>query len=258
MSDAKHFRNAIRQYNSTLAFTSFTAKETNDNSLNRGLWVWKSGYTIYHRVRSLIPNAIRDAKYAQLYFYNPDEALNIRMQWNNKLNRDTMEYLQTMLRKNHQYTALFKHSLEVLQTTPSRDLGIHIVADPSTDSQRYNVPSADKIAVIVPGNGSQAVNPRNIILHSRGGDLQFIHDHHPTYAPLHYVLLFPFGTPGWTYGLPLLCNQDATANDTTQEQQHQKTISQVQFYSYHLHTQENEFPLILCGGHLLQQYICDV
>jgi hypothetical protein len=73
-------------------------------------------------------------KYAQLYFYDPDEALNIRMQWNDKLNQDIMEYLQTMLRENHQYTALFKHSLEVLQTTPSRDLGIHIIADPSTDS----------------------------------------------------------------------------------------------------------------------------
>jgi hypothetical protein len=96
-SDAKHFRNAIRQYNSALAFTSFTAKETNDNSQNRGPWIWKSGYTIYHRVGSLIPNAVRDAKYAQLYFYDPDEALDIRMQRNDKLNRDTMEYLQTRL-----------------------------------------------------------------------------------------------------------------------------------------------------------------
>jgi hypothetical protein len=219
-SDAKHFHNAIRQYNSALAFTSFTAKETNDNSLNHRPWVWKSGYTIYHRVGSLIPNAVCDAKYAQLYFYNLDEALNIRMQRNDKLNRDTMEYLQTMLHENHQYTALFKHSLEVLQTTPSRDLGIHIVADPSTDSRQYNVPSADEIVVIIPGDGSQAINPCNIVLHSRGGDLQFIHNHHPTYAPLHYILLFLFGTLGWTYGLPLLCNQDTAADDTTQEQQH--------------------------------------
>jgi hypothetical protein len=114
MSDAKHFRNVIQQYNSALAFTSFTAKETNDNSLNHGPWVWKFGYTIYHHVGSLIPNAVCDAKYAQLYFYDLDEALNIQMQRNNKLNRDTMEYLQTMLRENHRYTALFKHSLEVL------------------------------------------------------------------------------------------------------------------------------------------------
>jgi hypothetical protein len=75
--DAKHFRNTIRQYNSILAFTSFTAKETNDNSLNCGPWVWKSGYTIYHHIGSLISNTIHDAKYTQLYFYDPDEALNI-------------------------------------------------------------------------------------------------------------------------------------------------------------------------------------
>jgi hypothetical protein len=76
-SEAKHFRNVIRQYNCALAFTSFSAKESNDNSQNHGPWVWKSGYTIYHRVGSLIPDAVRDAKYAQLYFYDPGEALDI-------------------------------------------------------------------------------------------------------------------------------------------------------------------------------------
>jgi hypothetical protein len=37
-------------------------------------------------VQPLIPDAVGDAKYAQLYFYDPDEALDIRMQRNDKLN----------------------------------------------------------------------------------------------------------------------------------------------------------------------------
>jgi hypothetical protein len=54
---AKQFRENIRQYNSALAFTSFTAKETNEENDGGGPWVWKSGYTIYHRAGSLFPNS---------------------------------------------------------------------------------------------------------------------------------------------------------------------------------------------------------
>jgi hypothetical protein len=41
----------------------------------------------------------------------------------------------------------------------------------------------------------------------------FIHDHHVEYAPLHYVLLFPYGTDGWTYGIPIHVNTDNTTNN---------------------------------------------
>src|SRR6266853_3352916 len=35
-------------------------------------------------------------------------------------------------------------------------------------------------------------------------------------------------------------------------------MSQVQFYSYHLHLRDNKFPSIHLGGHLFQQYVCDI
>jgi hypothetical protein len=50
-ADARLFREQIRQYNSA---SSFTAKETNDSNDGAGPWVWKSGYTIYHRVGTLL------------------------------------------------------------------------------------------------------------------------------------------------------------------------------------------------------------
>jgi hypothetical protein len=69
---------------------------------------------------------------------------------------------------------------------------------------------------------------------------------------LPYVLLFPYGTDGWTYHLPL--KQESTVNSI----QDGKSITQVQFYSYQLHTRQDKFPIIQYGGHLFQQYICDV
>ena len=244
---AKEFRERIRQYNAALAFTSFTAKETNDNSAGGGPWLWKTGYTIYHRAGALLPNTQEDPKYAQLYFYDPVKVLDYWMKRNKKLKCDTMEYLQNLLIERNHYTQFFLHAFEILHRTPSSDLAIEILADPSTDLRRYNVPTEDEIAVVLPGQQTHAVNPRNIILHQRHveGNLQFIHDHHHAYAPLHYVLLFPYGTAGWSYGIPLHANADTTSNDdTTNMPSNEKHISQVQYYSSRLHTQQDEFPIL--------------
>jgi len=148
---ANEFRERIRQYNSALALTSFTAKETNDNIAGGGPWVWKTGYTIYHRAGTLIPNAQDDPKYAQLYFYNLVDVLDYHMKRNKNLKCDTMDDLQSLLMQINRYAQLFLHAFEVLDRTPSRDLAIKILADPSTDLRRYNVPTVDEISVIVPG-----------------------------------------------------------------------------------------------------------
>jgi len=83
---AREFREHIRRYNSTLVFTSFTANEKDINSHSGGPWVLKSGYTIYYRIANILPHQVRDAKYAQLYFYNPNDALQCCMDNNEHLN----------------------------------------------------------------------------------------------------------------------------------------------------------------------------
>ena len=135
-TQAKEFCNSIRQYNSALAFTSFTAKEQDVNAGGGGPWVWKTEYTIYHRAGSILPYADRTPTYAQLYFYDPIDALNYRINCNNLLNCETMDSLQALLHEVNHYTIIYTHAFEILQTTPSRDLGICILADPSTDLRR--------------------------------------------------------------------------------------------------------------------------
>ena len=68
--DANHhsFCEHICQYNSMLAFASFTAKTktefVNMNSGGGGPWVLKSGYMIYHSAGALIPTATDNPRYA--------------------------------------------------------------------------------------------------------------------------------------------------------------------------------------------------
>ena len=128
MTDAKQFRENICQYNCALAFTSFTANELDINSGGGGPWVWKTGYTIYHRAGSLFPNLPRPPIYSQLYFYDPMDAVDYRMKRNDNLRRETMLSLQNMLLRVNRYSRMFFHAFEILQTTPSHDLGIRILA----------------------------------------------------------------------------------------------------------------------------------
>lgn len=75
------------------------------------------------------------------------------------------------------------------------------------DGRRYNAPTSDEVAVILPGTGSEQVDKRDIILHERSGALQRMSEKHPAYDPLHFPILFPKGEQGWQYELRKLHRQ---------------------------------------------------
>ena len=79
------------------------------------------------------------------------------------VNHDTMEYLQNMLHETNRYKPLILHAYEILQMTPSTELSIRIVTDPPTDLRRYNPPTVDEVAVVIPGDHSRAPKSRDIV-----------------------------------------------------------------------------------------------
>jgi hypothetical protein len=81
---SRRFRTLIRQYNSALTFTSFTANQQDVNTGGRGPWVWKNGYTLYHNSGSLLPQNDARPVYTQLYFYDAHDAHDFRMNRNPK------------------------------------------------------------------------------------------------------------------------------------------------------------------------------
>ena len=172
-TEGREFWEHIRRYNSALTFTSFSTRDSNKNmnAGGSGPWVWKSGYTIYHCIRNIFPEAQQDPSYAQLYFYDPQDALDLWMDRNDHLSCQTMNNLQNMLLESNCFTRLYLHSFKILENTPSTDLKICIVADPSTDLRRYNKLFVDEIAIVLPGDQSRAVNPCNVILHHCEGGM---------------------------------------------------------------------------------------
>ncbi|KAG1064434.1 hypothetical protein G6F42_027005 [Rhizopus arrhizus] len=72
------------------------------------------------------------------------------------------------------------------------------------DSRRYNALTADEVGVlIVDGDDQSDLEPRNrdIVLRFKGVEgnegLSRINELNQHYDALHYVLMFPFGGPGW-------------------------------------------------------------
>jgi hypothetical protein len=200
---SNNFRLHIRQYNAALAFTSFSANEQLINTRGGRPWVFKTGYMLYHSSSSLLPPSGEQACYVQLYFYDPVLALDQRMNRNSNLHCNTMWILQDTLLHTNEYTQIFLTASEILQLNPSQEFAICFIADPTNDPHCYNPPTIDEIAAIIPGNDMDIVQPRDIILHCRAGGIRHISDLHSFYTPLHYILLFPYGTNGWMQTLQL-------------------------------------------------------
>src|SRR4051794_20581848 len=168
-SQSIEFRQNIRQYNMSLAFTSLGVTE--DHLVNRrGGWVFRVSGELCHLVGSLRPDEGVPPAYAQLYIYDSQLALHQRMNRNNNLQEDTMKSLQTMLLMHHRYAGDFLHAYEILRSFPDApNAEVRLRVMPGQVSRVYDAPSSDEVAVILPGDGS-APERRDIVLRCRSSE----------------------------------------------------------------------------------------
>jgi hypothetical protein len=252
---AKEFRTNIVQYNAALAFTSLGVK-VDHSIIGRGPPVFRIHGELRHLSGSLLPEESAQPCYSQLYVYDPDTACQHRMSRNENLSVNTMHILQHVMCDHNNYTPIYQHAHEVLQKYNAPDYTVRLCVVPGNDTRRYNLPTADEVGVILPGENVFQGNHRDIIIHLRpqhyhnahdGRDhlqLQRISEGHAAYAPLHYVLLFPYGEPGWYYDLHVPGNS--------------RRITLLQYTAYRLHSRTNEFSTILRGCRLFQTYLVDM
>ncbi|KAJ7198412.1 hypothetical protein B0H12DRAFT_1037513, partial [Mycena haematopus] len=196
------FRSHITQYNSALAFTSLGVSD--NKTINRhgpNAWVFRILGNLYHLSGSL--NTIYGVapSYSQLYVFDLTVALQQRMNRNSNLRQDTMQSLQTLLTASHAYAAVYKQAYEILDDLNDEveDAEVRLRVIPGNNRRRYNLPSTEEVAVVLPGDGSSG-DGRDIILRNRApadSPMLRISDIHPAYTPLYYVLLFPRGENGW-------------------------------------------------------------
>lgn len=240
---AREFRENIWKYNRAFSFTSLGVNEVHSVNNGRGPPVFCITGELCHWSGSLVPHNGQLPKYAQLYIYEPREALAARMQQNQDLDEQIMETLQTFLLQHHQYAPVYRHAWEILRLHPNIEnhtVTLHLI--PGSDRRRYNLPTCDEPAVIIPTTPFNS--HRDIVLRSRDGPLHRIYDIHPAYCPLQYPLLHLFGEDGWHEGLTVVNSN--------------KRLSQCKAISYYLEVRPNQFSTLLRGGRLFCRYIVDM
>ena len=84
--------------------------------------------------------------------------------------------------------------------------------------------------------------PGDMVIRMRGGGLQNIYDIHPSAQPLHFVLLFPFGTKGYYESLKHI--------DMV------KRVSPREFFSYHINMRCPTSDFLFRFARLFQEYLC--
>ncbi|EMD86726.1 hypothetical protein COCC4DRAFT_143500 [Bipolaris maydis ATCC 48331] len=210
-AEAVRFRTNIRSYDSAFAFTSIDCTPTTRGVGMSGVQVLQIHGALHHR-NGPIEETGEDSlpSYAQLYFHDPQYAASIRAQRNPHLDERILQQLTSMLCEvNNPYINIYRTAKERLCEAASNDTRVLLTSnlrftlETGTDRRLENIPTSDEVAAVIPDTAASETC-RPIVLEARNSSALFrITATHPTYMPLHYILMFPCGDSGWHPGLTL-------------------------------------------------------
>ena len=264
-AEAKVFRKHTRHLNSALALASQVVQEVRPE---------REGYTpsvviqgrLYHRLGPLRARDGQVPTFAQLYINDPQcedpEAEAALRLGHVRLGRNTsaatrrallglLQHLQQLLRQHNPWVRDFIMASEVPDDQVEHlRLVISAEARPAGEhARRYNRPEGlQEVSVLI---GDEPAR-RDIVLRRRAvgdvDDLVNISDCHRAYEPLHFVLLFPFGTDGWHPDMPQ--RQQADADRPA------RRVTALQYTAHRLQIRPADDDSLLRAGRLLQEYCC--
>lgn len=204
-----------------------------------------------HRIGPLVPQEPNKPVFAQFYICDSSDELRARMDRNSEMNEQTMQKLQAMLHEVNPYVKVYETARERLGANASEQF--HIVWHTDVggiNRRRYNAPQTSEVGAIVIGAGDKGMEERDIIVQPRRGRLRRISELSSCYDPMHYVLLLPHGTNGWSLALK-------GATRSTSERN--KGVTVMQFYTYMLGVRRGVEPLWpYAWGRLCHQFIVDM
>ena len=147
---------------------------------------------------------------------------------------DTLHQLQSLIHFVNPYTRDFKTMADLENEVPGGLAEVSMIfrSEGTPDPRRYNSPTHRDVVIRLK-NSNSAEN-----------GLQSINEINQHYDPMHYVLMFPKGQPGWNINM-------RTANDL-------RKVIIMQFYSYHLMIRQFSPSQLHLFKHLFHQYVVDM
>lgn len=190
-----------------------------------------------HQIGSLLPPEGRPPVYAQLCIIDSREALDHRLRRNNGLDPDLMYRLGGLISDNHRWAHVFKQADEAFQESNASQVTLQPTVNRNQERRQYSLPTSDEIAGVIPGDGAQTSCSRNVVLRRRNGSFRRVNQGSPVCEPLQYPLFFIYGEDGYHYELYMSPDK-------------WKWLSRTDYTAYRIQKRENEFSLLLHGGHL--------
>src|ERR1700761_2449104 len=292
--ESKAFRDHICQVNSAFAFVSVGVKMDESVVCAAGPYCFKICGNMHHNMGCLQPRdqvpGPATSSFAQIYIHdgdNADAAADRRAQVSHcehGVFPATWRALLRMLKECNPYINVFRQAHQILSELPPHiqsTVGAALHVDKTKDPRRYNLPSANEVAAIIPSGSNDG--SKDLMVFLRGHVPKRIYDTSPLYQPLFYVLLFPRGELGWQPGIKYSdryqgqaeevgpneggdggdVNLDRGVGQVNPEEgdpnaDHRRaTVSRQEYYAYRLHPRQGEAETILLGRKLFQQYIVD-
>ncbi|XP_023747382.1 uncharacterized protein LOC111895527 [Lactuca sativa] len=225
--------------------TSFGANE--DDSINKGRapYVFKFSGQIYHWIGYFYPQDVHPPRFLQLYMCDTENEVANRLhsfhgEGEVLLSADVVDSLSHMLHKHNEYIRTFKTAKEIAQSMNLDSYGVclfNVVLD-----RRYGPPAPGSLGCIVCGDDVTGAM-YDIIVYSKSGSPRRVSKLHPTYMPLQYPLLFPYGEEGWYPALNLRINSN-------------RSLTNNMYFNYEIHDRHT-YSLILHSRNLFHQYLVD-
>ncbi len=284
-ADRADFYNQIRRLNSTHAFISCTFHDVAGSIPGRGPpFLRIQGSSIYHNIGPLFPEDGVQPGFSQIYFYDNQDQMDLRaQQFDLDLPLHLIGTVTNGLWRTNPFAQVFKRVGERVAQMNERgqriqDLHIHFQADQIADLRQiaplgrdpcvYAAPAPGEhmagillsgpdgtycfvqgTLVLQPGAELPSTRANDIVMpvvaNPNGYPLHRVSPLHPYFFTWAYLLLFPFGEPGW--GL-----HDKTAGTGS------TTLTMRKFWRFRLQQRHAESTRLLNAGRLMQQFIIDV
>ena len=107
--------------------------------------------------------------------------------------KQVLQVVQDVIHENNPYVKDFKQIIDMSEEEIGEGKLVISAKGPQNEhARRYNAPTNLNEVCILMNPGKH-----DLVLQKRSGGLQYVSELNPSQMPLHFTLLFPFGTHGW-------------------------------------------------------------
>ncbi|KAL5194227.1 Replication protein A DNA-binding subunit B [Glycine soja] len=250
--DSKNYQHNLRAYNMMFAFTSAGIKLDKTINNSREPPTIRIQGQPCHKIDSLLPMPGKKPKFAQLYIFDTENEVQNRidvMSQYSGIHNHIVSALSHMLHQHNSYAQSFKMARDRLAADQANNIKLQLIAARGKDGRVYNMPNVPEIAALIAGD-FHPDSKRDIIVETQNGELQRIHELHPSYVPLQYPLLFPYGENGYRPDILHRCTSSS-------KKRKQNRLTMREWFAYRLQSRSNEAQTLLHSRKLFQQFIVE-